>query len=219
MNYAVQDIVEHVRIVLDQNRREDEPLVRDIDTLELDDIIRKHIVTAATGILKSAPLWEIDTSEAIPTEHATTMTTVGGVAVCIPLPTDWLRLSVAKLADWEVPVRNVMPDDSDAYKAVHSAFKGIRPSVRRPLAVLGDGELLLFGSAESKPEIEKARYVAIPYIKDETLRFPAGLYDQLVSVSAAMASVSYHDDNHARGLTAFVGTSGEKQDSNDNNRD
>ena len=166
MNLKVKDICEQVRITLDQNQVETGVIAGDEDTLELNDIIEQKILQAAQQILMEAPLTWIDTT----TQFGTTLPTGQDGVIRIKCPEDFLRLSIAKVSDWKIPVRVPVTDLDDEYKTVQSTFAGIRPNRTRPMvAITGstEGQTIEFlGSEGEGKNLTIGEYIALPEFVD-----------------------------------------------------
>lgn len=112
-----------------------------------------------------------------------------GLAI-IPLPKDYLRLTLADMDGWEHPVREAILDTDELAKACKSRFKAIRPNKYRPCAVEGqkDGSpvLRLYG-AEAGSEITQAQYLPTPsFDSDNTILLPSLAFDAIVYYIAAL---------------------------------
>jgi len=115
----------------------------------------------------------------------------------VNVPHDYLRLAIFKAADWDIPVREAVLDNTDTYKAAKSSFEGIKPNIYRPLVFeTEDTEgpaLIGMGSESEGVELELGRYVAIPRIIDGVFSFPKLLYNALIYQTAALVCIAYKD--------------------------
>ena len=197
MKYYISDILKSVRVTLDQNQ-EETILLEDADTLQLDALIREKIEECALWVNEHAALEQI-------TEVKEVESTDGADErgeLTIVLPDDWLRLKVAKMQDWKVPVRIAVSDVSDVALMRWSDYKGIRPTPLRPMAVeteIADGRALVLCGSEEDAEFEYIRYVPIPKIAEESgteaeyLDFTEQLYASLVNRIASVVAVTWQD--------------------------
>lgn len=108
----------------------------------------------------------------------------------IPLPADYLRLTLADMEGWGHPVREAVADTDDLAKTCESRFKAIRPNKYRPCVVEGqvDGSptLKLYG-AEAGSEITQAQYIPTPsFESDNTINLPSLVFDTIVYYTAAL---------------------------------
>lgn len=112
-----------------------------------------------------------------------------GLAI-IPLPKDYLRLTLADMDGWEHPVREAVTDTSDLAKTCKSRFKAIRPNKYRPCVVEGQkdgGPVLNLYGAEAGGEITQAQYLPAPsFESDNTILFPSLAFDAIVYYIAAL---------------------------------
>lgn len=197
MKYYISDILKSVRVTLDQNQ-EETILLEDADTLQLDALIREKIEECALWVNEHAALEQI-------TEVKEVESTNGADErgeLTIVLPDDWLRLKVAKMQDWKVPVRIAVSDVSDVALMRWSDYKGIRPTPLRPMAVeteIADGRALVLCGSEEDAELEYIRYVPIPKIAEESeteaeyIDFTEQLYASLVNRIASVVAVTWQD--------------------------
>lgn len=166
MKYYISDILEAVRVTLDQNQ-EETILLEDADTLQLNTLIREKIEECALWVNEHAALEQItEVKEVVSSDGADDRG-----ELTILLPGDWLRLKVAKMQDWKIPVRIAVSDVSDVALMRWSDYKGIRPTTLRPMAVeteIADGRALVLCGSEENAKLEYARYVPIPKIAVES---------------------------------------------------
>jgi hypothetical protein len=191
MNYPQSEILRDVRLTLDQNQVENSIIAGDDDTLELDDVIKRKAIEAATEILRTAPLKMIDCTEKLDTSAGAW----DGKAFLVETPNDYLRLAVVEMSDWDMPVHKAENDDSQWRMIVHSRFAGIAPNTHRPLVIEREQDALLeiYGSADSTATVKRARYIAYPVWRDKVLSFPKMLYTALVNMTAALVCIAYKD--------------------------
>ena len=97
ISYSKSSIKQAVRRTLDQNTSETQVLTSDAPTLELDDIIEGHILTAARNLLANVPLPRLigvsRLCTTINSEEITVVNPVGmGEPQLVSLPADFLRV-------------------------------------------------------------------------------------------------------------------------------
>lgn len=194
MNYLLSDILESVRVTLDQNQVEkDLSIEYDQSTLELDDLIRQKVLEAALELLLYSPLEMVDNP--VPLD-ASDVSRSGDGAFRIPLPEDWLRLHTARVSDWKRPVRLTHEEGSPELSVLESEFSGIHPNVYRPLAVVErDGAqpyLSLYGGGVGS-HVETLLYVSRPSVKGGVLDFPELLYPSLIYLISSLVAASLKD--------------------------
>jgi hypothetical protein len=181
MTYNVSDIVEEIRVALDQNMSST-PLATlgDIDTLSLDELIESKIANAARIVEERAPRELLDAGDNIPNTTNIGWPDAnlggGGASIRIPsgifrghvsLPVDFLRLLTFKMSDWYRPVTEAITEADPLYMRQFSEFPGIRGNPQKPVVAIVTGmsglELEFFSSAVTST-VSIARYVKIPAI-------------------------------------------------------
>lgn len=217
MKYDKARILQDVRTVIDQNQTESgiAGVATDADTLELDDIISKHITTAARHILLNCQLRmvsndgvkDLPKTQNIEASIEVETANPGGVVVppietsinitadslnkaVMTLPDDYLRLVIAEMEGWDCPVRVPTEDTGVARMVCGSRFRGVRPNNHRPCVIEGqkDGKpaLFLYGADEGKV-ITQAQYLPVPkFDSEDKINLPEMLYDAIIYQTAAM---------------------------------
>lgn len=155
MTFSIANIVEEIRIVLDQNMNSS-PLtdLGDVDTLSLDELIKSKIIDAAAAVLKAAPV-------PLLSDVASALTGTLTIAESVPhkatlsLPSDFLRLLRFKLASWQYPVHEALLASSREYINANSPYN-VRGTKDRPLVFLLPG-----GIVNSQPVQKIEAYSAV----------------------------------------------------------
>lgn len=157
MQYPVADIVEQVKILLDQNQLENSIIAQEDNTLELDAIIRQKILHAARLLLETSDVSVIDgktcfikkydddgqpanpdwpdpepEGKIIDLYEDTTSTYGDLSAWVLSMPDDYLRLLSLKMSDWKRAVHSTIPYESAEYSQLRSGFIGITGNPERP---------------------------------------------------------------------------------------
>lgn len=175
MIYQVDNILQDVRICLDENNVSAALISSgDIDTLSLNDIIRSKIVEAVDSVHKVAPYYLLEGGhDIIDAQSGGLVGSNYGIAIhwgdlesgWILLPSDFLRLVVFEMSDWERAVYEVISTADIDYAKQRSRFKGLRGTVQKPVCVLAmrpEGKVLEFYSCKSEnATVSRAQY--IPY--------------------------------------------------------
>ena len=217
MKYDKERILQDVRTVIDQNQTESGigGVATDADTLELDDIISKHITTAARHILLNCQLRmvsndgvkDLPKTKKIEASIEGETSNPGGVVVppietsinitadslnkaVMTLPDDYLRLVIAEMDGWDCPVRVPTEDTGVARMVCGSRFRGVRPNNHRPCVIEGQHEgkpaLFLYGADEGKA-ITQAQYLPVPkFDSEDKINLPEMIYDAIIYQTAAM---------------------------------
>lgn len=108
------------------------------------------------------------------------------------LPDDYLRLTLAKMADWKVPVRIASLDTDELRRIVNSKWTGVRPNVNRPVAIEeqnSDGApvIALYGSGPMA-KVEQLQYLPIPAWEDDALDLPEMMRDAVTYYTAGLVA-------------------------------
>ena len=229
MNYPVADIVEQVKIILDQNQQENPIIDTEDNTLELDEVIRQKILHAARLLLETSDVSVIDCGKT----SSLNLEEVDGVswgelsAWKALLPNDYLRLLTLKMSDWKRGVHATIPVESAEYSQLQSGFIGITGNPERPVVAEGQHigtldnavvqwrELEAYTSATG--ECDEFRYCPIPVYYTPTgetadyLDFPEKLYRHLLYQTGSFVAATYKDSGLAQLLMNMV-YEGEPQD-------
>lgn len=229
MQYPVADIVEQVKIILDQNQQENSIISSEDNTLELNTIIRQKILHAARLLLETSDVSAIDCGKT----SSLNLEEMDGVswgelsAWKALLPSDYLRLLTLKMSDWKRGVHATIPVESAEYSQLKSGFIGITGNPERPVVAEGQHigtldnavvqwrELEAYTSATG--ECDEFRYCAIPkyYTPQgqtaDYLDFPEKLYRHLLYQTGSFVAATYKDSGLAQLLMNMV-YEGEPQD-------
>ena len=101
----IEELVEAVRVTLDENQVESEYLATGTDNMELDEIIRAKLVYAVRSILEMCPVGMMEAEEMDLPDTAQLPTDDGSGSIV--LPEDFLRLVNFKLKSWNRAVTTV----------------------------------------------------------------------------------------------------------------
>jgi hypothetical protein len=217
MQYPVADIVEQVKIILDQNQQENSIIDTEDNTLELDEVIRQKILHAARLLLETSDVSVIDCGKTSSLE----LTEIDGSgwgelsAWEATLPNDYLRLLTLKMSDWKRGVHATIPVESAEYSQLQSGFIGITGNPERP--VVAEGQhigtvnntltewrgLEVYTSATG--ECSEFRYCPIPkFDQDDCLEFPEKLMRHLIYQTGSFVAATYKDSALAQLLMNMV---------------
>lgn len=222
MNYPVAQIVENVKILLDQNQLEDSIIAQEDNTLELVTIIRQKILHAARLLLETSDVSVIDCGKTASADIEEIDDGKWGElsAWKMTLPTDYLRLLTLKMSDWKRGVHVTIPIESAEYSQLQSGFIGITGNPERPAVAEGQHigivnntltqwrELEVYSSATG--ECEEFRYCPIPVYYTPTgqtteyLDFPEKLYRHLLYQTGSFTAATYKDSGLAQLLMNMV---------------
>lgn len=169
MTYDANDLMEEIRVALDQNNVSASLLSEeDIDTLTLDEIIRSKIADAARIVESNAPRHLLDSGKAFGLIIGW-RGEVGKGSGVIKLPDDFMRLISFQMSDWERPVTEATEEGSVVADMQHSRYAGIRGNPQRPVVVIAQyptGLHLEFYSCKAGANVKltRARYLPYPRI-------------------------------------------------------
>lgn len=158
MQYKVADIVEQVRILLDQNQTENTIIAQEDNTLKLDEIINQKILHAARLLLETSDVSVIDgktcfikkldedgqpanpdwpnpepEGEIVSLWEDDRISWGGLSAWVMTMPEDYLRLLSLKMSDWKRGVHTTIPYESAEYSQLRSSFIGLTGNPERPV--------------------------------------------------------------------------------------
>lgn len=203
MVYQIDNIIADVRTAMDMNPQ-DEGLIseNDTDTLSLNYLISSKIEDAAYAIELVAPLDCIDSGNNLSVsvfwderkDHEGTGWMI--------LPTDFMRLVVFRMSDWERPVYNVIDETSPLYGRQSSKFAGVRGNVANPVVAVvkrSTARVLEFYSCnDSTAEVDQAVYLARPK-KDEHggIELCERCYRAIVYYTAGLAQSALGNNDQA----------------------
>lgn len=203
--YQIDKITEDVRIALDENKTSASlALLKDTETLALDELIRSKIVGAVKTIHNSAPLYFLDPGknfgEALFWEDNQTYG-------FIKLPDDFMRLMVFRMNDWERPVYEAMNLDDPNTLKMYTRFAGIRGTPQKPKCIYGlrsIGRVLEFYSCKTQQaKVQQAVYFPEPSIEvvsdSNGIRISKKCYEPVVY--AICSSVCLTIGEHEKGKT------------------
>lgn len=196
MQYRVADIIEDVRIAIDQNSDSSAlSSIMDTDTLELEQIIRSKVEPAARLVHEEAAHSLLDKGKAL-TDPVVWQSEPGYGAGSIELPDDFLRLVTFKMSDWDMAVTSPITDEHPSYAMQKSRYAGIRGNVQRPVVAIVHGALhdvLEFYSCSAGPgvRVSRACYIAVPKIDNaDYIGLCPKLRDAVVYRAASMTAQS-----------------------------
>lgn len=188
MIYQLDKVMQDVRVCLDQNMTSDALLASgDIDTLALDDIIRSKILEAIQRVHMDAPNYLLEGGHNFGDAVYWRELESGWVL----LPSDFMRLVVFEMDDWEQAVYQAISTDDPEYEKQHSRFKGIRGTAQRPvcaIAIRPEGRVLEFYSCKScGAHVSRAIYIPYPKIdEDGGVDISERCYDAVIYTAAGL---------------------------------
>lgn len=208
MIYNIDKIMEDVRVCIDQNMTS-EALVEsgDIDTLALDEIIKSKILEAIQRVHMEAPPYLLENGHNFGDAVYWKEMESGWVL----LPSDFMRLVVFEMDDWERAVYTAISVDDPDYEKQHSRFKGIRGTAQKPVCVLAirpEGKVLEFYSCKSEDaQVSRAIYIPYPVIDDDGgVDVSERCYNAVVYTAAGLTLMTCGEANQATALSDLAKT-------------
>lgn len=210
MTYHVPDLIEEIKIALDQNVSSQTLVTEgDIDTLTLDELIRSKIEPAARIVETQAPRHLLDSGRAFGGTIGW-RGEVGKGSGVIHLPDDFMRLVTFKMSDWERPVVEAIDETDPRYELQGSRYGGIRGNVQKPVVVITQqpvGQVLEFYSciSGSSVTLSRARYIPYPKIgTDNGIEICEKLKKAVVHYAAYMVAITTGESELAAALQSMV---------------
>lgn len=227
--YEVENIVGDVRLVLDQNQTSEAMSeFDDIDTSDLDDVIRSKIEDAAQLIVSSAPIHKLGGGKDLSLKYIQNKKVRSSDYtwyVVIPLPADYLRLLYVKCDDWNTAVSEGITTEDPQYALQRSRVESVRGNAERPVVVLapltmtiedpafqGNGKCLECYSTTQPSKKPSAKYIAKPAIfkvtiGDETteeIQIPTELYRSVVYATGYLTATAFGSESQAAMLLSVA---------------
>ena len=203
MVYQVDNILEDVRIAIDENKTNEQLISdEDIDTLMLNDIIRSKIVEAVRRTIISSPVHLLDGG--VPFGDAVFWR--DQYSGWVLLPDDFMRLIVFKMSDWDRPVYEPITAGDPQYQLQFSRYKGLRGNPQKPVVAIcmrAEGRVLeLYSCKDDTATVEQALYMPLPQIDDsDGINIPERCYTSAVYQIAALVAASTQQKEFSSVLT------------------
>jgi hypothetical protein len=202
MEYTLSQILKDVRKCLDENEVSTSLIAEgDTDTLSLNTIIKQKIEESARLLQSLSPRKYLDGGVVFPDTTIHWFISTGNGAGYIPLPSDWQRLAVFRMSDWNISCFDTISDDSVAYAMQKSRYLGIKGNPDRPVCAVtvnADGRVMEFYSCTGgvKVAIDKAKYYPLPLFSNDTIRICENLYIPTVTYAAGLTAITVKDEQH-----------------------
>ena len=194
MKYNLIDLIKDIKIALNQNSTTSMmSSFGDVETLNLDKVVRSNIEDAARSVTANAHYTMLDNGKELSSSIGWFQRRgYGGGS--IELPSDFLRLSCFQMSDWSRAVYVPISEDSQEYAMQSSRYPGIRGCPQKPVVSIVHqpvGLVLEFYSCTSGEHayIKKARYIPIPKINGNEIEICEKLKPAVVCYTAFLVSV------------------------------
>lgn len=194
-------LMRDVRVALDHNMNST-PLadLGDVDTLSLDDIIRSKVLEGVEQVHKVAPYHLLETGHNFGDAVYWGELESGWVL----LPSDFLRLVVFEMDDWERAVYSAISVDDPEYEQQRSRYKGIRGTSQKPVCAIAtrpEGRVLEFYSCKSTDaQVSRAVYIPYPKIVGESVDVSERCYQAVVYTVAGLTLVALGEVEQSKSL-------------------
>ena len=193
MVYKLDNIIEDVRIAIDENSNSEQlSEIEDQDTLSLDEIIKSKIIESMRSVSMTAPLSLLE-----PTSASPAITWNDNNSGKVKLPDNFLRLSAFMMSDWRRPIFSLITSDSPLYAQQFSSYEGVRGNADRPIGAFvrgADGKYLEFFSCKDKTAtIDRLLYIEIPTIISNKITYHELCYEAAILRCASLVSFTLGD--------------------------
>lgn len=197
MWYFLEDIKEAVRVALDENQGSYN-MMKDIDTLSLDEMIRSKIEEAVNDVHLAAPVHLLEAGNNFADSIAWDEKPGEGPGWTV-LPDDFHRFISFKMTDWERPVYTAILPDDPLYLRQKSRFKGIRGNAQKPVCAIvmrPQGRVMEFYSCKGGEDVsvEMAVFLPLSKMEDEGINICERCYRSVVYKVAGLVAMSMGRD-------------------------
>lgn len=120
------------------------------------------------------------------------------------LPSDFMRLLVFEMSDWDMPVFDAIDESSPYYGQQRSAFCGVRGNAERPVVAIvpkTGGKALEFYACKSKEaKVVTASYLPLPKIIGNMIEISKACYRASIYNIASLVAMSRGESDFAKQL-------------------
>ncbi|MBQ2491632.1 MAG: hypothetical protein II539_08070 [Muribaculaceae bacterium] len=206
MTYQVADIERDVRVALDQNMVSDALAgIGDVDTLALDEIIESKIVEAVQRVHMDAPYYLLHSGHNLVDNLGDAIYWEDLESGYVLLPSDFMRLVVFEMSDWERPVYTAISTDDPQYAQQRSRYKGIRGCPQKPVCAIvmrPEGKALEFYSCKDEnATVSKGVYIPYPAIDtDGGIDISEQCYKAVIYMAAGLTMLACGEADKATAM-------------------
>lgn len=190
MEYLVSDIIDRVRVIMDETMNAIEAPLFDATALDLDTMIRQSLPDAVKAIHNIAPT-HLLTGKII---TSTTVKNQDGSGYIL-LPDDFMRLIIFKLDGWKRPVVIPITDQHPDY--ILQKNKYVRGGTDKPVCAITtnrSGKKILeyysLPGSYTTHTISQALYIPIPAIIDNKIDISSRVLSPVLYQCAALAYIA-----------------------------
>lgn len=204
-------LVSGVRVVMDENRVSTSLVAsNDIETLSLNELIERNVITAARTIEMMAPrhlLTDVDVYDKSNIGTATfSLEQLGEKHVgSLNLPTELLRVVGVKMSDWTTEGR-LIDGSSPEYACQRSKWLGVGGTPEHPVAALvphaaGGMKLEMYCSKKQDAALSYMTFITAPTKgSDGNVNICELLKDAIIYMAASLTCTSLGESQTAAGL-------------------
>ena len=207
----VEELIKKVRITMDENSSSSRLAeIKDIDSLQLDDLIRESIIAGVKYIHSNADVTELTDDV---TEDASTSSVeekmIGSEKYIqyIDCPSDFHVLSSIKMSRWKKPVRILSVLNNVNEDMELCPYYGIGSDQQSPAVYLTERNgkrVFMACSCEEESTLETFRYLPLPSIKEGNIQIIKGREDDCAYAIAYNVFMSLGDTSMASAMAEKI---------------
>lgn len=202
-----EDIIPDVRTAIDENASAISlSSMDDVETLDLDKLIKATIADAATAVESAVPIALLDNTKSLDVSDPETnvqVTWTDSTFALVQLPRDILRMCVLRFPSFKRPLYDFITADSPIYEMQHSRYGGVRGSAEQPVAAFvrkqGMAYLEVFTSGGNtdadNTDSVIGEYLPTPKVVEGKIELCERCYRAIIYRCAALIMVIYKDAN------------------------
>lgn len=205
---VVEELIKKVRITMDENSSSSRLAeIKDIDSLQLDDLIRESIVAGVKYVHSNADVTEL--TDDVTTDASTSAVEeeiVGSEKYIqyIDCPSDFHVLSSIKMSKWKKPIRILSVLNNVNEDMELCPYYGIGSDQESPAVYLternGKRVFMACSCEEAGSVLETFRYLPLPSIKEGNIKIIKGREDDCAYAIAYNVFMSLGDANMASAM-------------------
>ena len=204
----VEELIKKVRITMDENSSSSRLAeIKDIDSLQLDDLIRESIIAGVKYVHSNADVTELTddvTEDASTSSVEEEMVGSGKYIQYIDCPSDFHILSSIKMSKWKKPLRILSVLNNVNEDMELCPYYGIGSDKESPAVYLternGNRVFMACSCDEEGSTLETFRYLPLPSIKEGNIKIIKGREDDCAYAIAYNVFMSLGDANMASAM-------------------
>lgn len=204
----VEELIKKVRITMDENSSSSRLAeIKDIDSLQLDDLIRESIVAGVKYVHSNADVTELTddvTEDGSLSSVEEEMIGTEKYIQYIDCPSDFHVLSSIKMSRWKKPIRILSSLNNVNEDMELCPYYGIGSDKESPAVYLternGNRVFMACSCDEEGSTLETFRYLSLPSIKEGNIKIIKGREDDCAYAIAYNVFMSLGDANMASAM-------------------